>query len=163
MHFQPVGLQAHPVGEALATHLALVWLLPSVDPLVCPEGLLARELLSADRARVGPLLRVQLHMPLEVSRLQEPAVAERACVWPVAGVVPPLVLAEGAVVGKRLAALLAEVGRFAGVCSLVALETWTIFKRFATCRATVPPFLRVGSGVLPESAGFREGLRTLGA
>lgn len=108
-------------------------------------------------------MRVHLHVPLEVGRSQETTVAVRACVRPVAGVVHPLVLAEGAIVSKRLAALVTEVGPLAGVHSLVVPEAWPIFERFATRRTTVRPYLRVGSGVRLESAGRGEGLRTLGA
>lgn len=148
--------------KALVAHFTAVGFLPGVDPLVCSESLLARERLATDGARVRSLFSVQLHVPPEVGRLQEAAVAEFARVRSVAGIVYAPVLAKGAAVNKCLATGVAEKGPLAGVYPLVVLEAQPISERFAARRATVRPFPRVGSGVRLESTGCGEGQRTLG-
>lgn len=90
-----MGLQVAGATEALAAHLALMWLLPSVNQEVFLEVGQLGEVLSAGLTPKGPLSTVDTQVNLEVGQLTEDLAADVA-------LVPDLPVLPGERVGQGL-------------------------------------------------------------
>lgn len=116
-----VQLQVALVGISLPTLVTNVLLAAGVDmPLVCPKVAALAEALATDVAGVRFLSSVNTQVQLQTISVVELLVAEAAGEWPLFGVRAP-VRDQAALLTERLAALLAAEGTLTCVDPLVDL------------------------------------------